>query len=75
MACAQWSINMTSKGLHYVQILENSVLKSVLSGLVLIKHIGSDLNLSDIFTNEERVVAYFVVITNVLPPSHPHPFR
>ena len=71
-ACIQWSSNMTTKGLRHVQIRENAVRESVLNGFIEVKHIQGKVNLSDLFTKEDKDTGHFItirdfIITDKLP--------
>ena len=72
-ACVQWAVNLTSKGLRHIQIRENAVRESVQNGFASIKHIQGSLNLSDMFTKEDKDVGHFLTIRNiVMSPSPKH---
>ena len=72
-ATVQWSHNMTTKGLRYIQIRENAVRENVQANVITVNHIGGKLNPSDIFTKEDRDVDHFQQCVNALcstpPPS------
>ena len=71
-AAVQWSHNMTSKGLRYIQMRENAVREQVQAKFIDVNHIEGRLNPSDIFTKEDRDVSHFTACTDVLlsdPPS------
>ena len=65
-ACVNWSHNMTTKGLRHIQIRENAVRESVQDGFVDIKHVAGDLNLSDLFTKEDKDDNHFIKIRDIL---------
>ena len=65
-ACVQWSRNMTTKGLRHIQIRENAVRESVIADNVDVKHIAGDINLSDLFTKEDRDNSHFVTLRDVI---------
>ena len=65
-ACVAWSHNMTTKGLRHIQIRENAVRESVQNGFVQIKHVAGDLNLSDLFTKEDKDDNHFLKIRDIL---------
>jgi hypothetical protein len=65
-ACVQWSKNMTTKGLRHVQIRENAVRESVQKGFIEVKHIAGRLNLSDMFTKEDKDSAHFITIRDLV---------
>ena len=73
-ACVQWSQNMTTKGLRYIQMRENTVRESVQDGTITVKHVGGKHNPSDIFTKEDRDTDQFEVCRDALctaPPVQP----
>ena len=65
-ACIQWSSNMTTKGLRHVQIRENAVRESVLNGFMTVKHIQGKVNLSDLFTKEDKDTGHFITIRDFI---------
>ena len=65
-ACVQWSRNMTTKGLRHVQIRENAVRESVIAENVNIQHIAGEINLSDLFTKEDRDQRHFLTLRDVI---------
>ena len=75
-AAVQWSHNMTTKGLRYIQIRENAVRECVQSKLIDVRHIGGKLNPSDIFTKEDKDVDHFERCRDTLccvPPTSSSP--
>ena len=77
-ACIQWASNMTTKGLRHVQIRENAVRESVISGFIKVKHVKGKVNLSDLFTKEDRDTGHFLtirdfIITDRIPSCNSHP--
>jgi hypothetical protein len=71
-ACVAWSHSLSTKGLRHIQIRENAVREDVQAGNVKIVHIGGDMNLSDLFTKEDKDVKHFLSIRDVLlekPPT------
>ena len=70
-ATVQWSHNMTTKGLRYIQIRENAVRENVQAQVINVNHIGGKLNPSDIFTKEDRDVSHFQACTNALCSNPP----
>ena len=73
-AAVQWSHNMTTKGLRHIQMKENAVREQVQRKLINVEHIAGNLNLSDIFTKEDRDVSHYQRITDVIlsdPPLLP----
>ena len=72
-AAVQWSHNMTTKGLRYIQIRENAVRENVQAKVVDVQHIGGKLNPSDIFTKEDRDINHFEACVDALcstPPEY-----
>ena len=69
-ACVQWSHNMTTKGIRYIQIRENAVREQVQAKFIEVEHVAGKLNNSDIFTKEDKDVAHFQQCRNtlVVPP-------
>jgi hypothetical protein len=69
-ACVQWSHNMTTKGIRYIQIRENAVREQVQKEFIEVQHIAGRLNNSDIFTKEDKDVPHFQKCRNtlVVPP-------
>jgi deoxyuridine 5'-triphosphate nucleotidohydrolase len=65
-ACVQWSKNMTTKGLRHVQIRENAVRESVQNNFIEVKHIPGRLNLSDMFTKEDKDSSHFITIRDLV---------
>eukprot|EP00957_Ditylum_brightwellii_P086637 6592136-Ditylum_brightwellii.AAC.1 len=53
-ACVHWAHNMTSKNLHHLQMRENAVQEVVQTNFATVEHVGGKINLSDIFTKEDR---------------------
>ena len=69
----QWSHNMTTKGLRYIQIRENAVRECLQTKLIDVQLIGGKLNPSDIFTKEDKDVELFELCRDCLcsiPPTH-----
>ena len=65
-ACVQWSHALTTKGLRHVQIRENAIRESVHKGDIVVEHIKGDLNMSDMFTKEDKHVAHFLSIRDTI---------
>jgi hypothetical protein len=61
-ACVNWSKNTSTKGLRHIQIRENAVRESCQNGFIEVKHINGKLNLSDMFTKEDKDVQHFVTL-------------
>ena len=70
-ATVQWSHNMTTKGLRYIQIRENAVRENVQNNVINVQHIGGKLNPSDIFTKEDRDINHFQECVNALCSNPP----
>ena len=71
-ACVNWNAKMTTKGLRYIQIRENSSRELQKDGFCSIQHIGGHLNLSDLFTKEDKDVAHFTQIRDAIMKILPH---
>ena len=65
-ACVAWSRNSTTKGLRHIQIRENAVRESVQSNFIKVEHIPGKLNLSDMFTKEDKDTLHFLTIRDVV---------
>ena len=65
-ATVQWSHNMSTKGLRYIQIRENAVREQVQSGLIDVRHIEGKRNPTDIMTKEDRDVGHFCECSSML---------
>ena len=66
-ATVQWSENMTSRGLCYIQIRENAVREEVQAGNITVEHIQGKHNVSDMFTKEDRDdVNHFCAVRNAV---------
>ena len=65
-ACVLWSSNMTTKGLRHIQIRENAVRESIINRDVDVTHIAGKLNLSDMFTKEDKDVHHFLELRDVV---------
>ena len=61
-----WEGNKTNRNLRHLQINENAVRKSVQPNAVEILHIPGSVNLSDIFTKEDRDSNHFLSLRNVV---------
>ena len=78
-ACVQWSKNTTTKGLRHIQIRENAVRELTQQGIIELKHIAGKLNVSDMFTKEEKSASHFIStrdyvltdITHNIPKTSP----
>ena len=58
-ACVQWSHNMTTKSMRWVELPENSIREWVQDGTLDVCHVQGVDNPSDIFTKEIRDAAHF----------------
>ena len=65
-ACVAWSRNSTTKGLRHLQIRENAVRESVQNNFISVEHIPGKLNLSDMFTKEDKDTLHFLTIRDVV---------
>eukprot|EP00957_Ditylum_brightwellii_P081625 6209393-Ditylum_brightwellii.AAC.1 len=75
-ACVCWAHNLTTKSLCHIQIRENAVRESVQNNTVDSRHIAGDINLSDLFTKEDKNTTHFLQLRDMLltiPPSIPSP--
>ena len=61
-ACVNLPHSETTKGFRHLQIRENFVRESQVSDFADICHIAGDLNLSDIFTKEDRNKVHFYAL-------------
>ena len=69
-ACVAWSHSLSTKGLRHIQIRENAVREEVQAGNIKVKHIAGDLNLSDLFTKEDKGVHHFLrIVDYILEPA------
>ena len=59
-ACTCWSKTTTTKGLRHIQMRENAIRESVKNDFITVKHIEGKLNLSDMFTKEDRDTEHFI---------------
>jgi deoxyuridine 5'-triphosphate nucleotidohydrolase len=73
-ACVKWSTNTTTKGLRHIQIRENAVRESCVNGFIVVEHISGKLNLSDMFTKEDKDVQHFLNLRDhvVVDPLDPN---
>ena len=61
-ACVMWSGSLTTRGLRHLQMRENAVRESHQNGFIKCIHIKGAINLSDMFTKEDKHVAHFIEI-------------
>ena len=61
-----WSHNMTTKGLRHIQIRENAIRESIISGFIEVKHIAGKVNLADVFTKEDKDSTHFQNIRDII---------
>jgi hypothetical protein len=66
MACICWSKATTTKGLRHVQIRENAVRESVQSDFITVQHIEGKINLSDLFTKEDKDTEHFITLRDLI---------
>ena len=71
-ATVQWSHNMTTKGLRYIQIRENAVREQVQAQLIQVKHIGGLHNSSDIFTKEDKDIKHYLLCRDSVQKAPPN---
>ena len=74
-ACIKWSQNMTTKGLRYIQIRENAVREAIHSNIIRLYHIAGKKNISDLFTKEDKDIAHFLSIKDILVQNPPIQFH
>ena len=68
-ACVTWSYPLSTKGLHHIQIRENAVRESVQSGKIKVKYIVGEMNLSDVFTKEDKDTKHYqLIVGHMLEP-------
>eukprot|EP00957_Ditylum_brightwellii_P133265 10161963-Ditylum_brightwellii.AAC.1 len=60
--CVNWAKNMTSKGLCHIQMQENAIKEAVQTGFASIEHVNEKINLSNIFTEEDKDRAHFLTL-------------
>jgi hypothetical protein len=63
-ACVKWCHNMTTKGNRHIKNHENSTHEWVADGTIIVTHVSSKCNISDIFTKEMRDGANFRWLRN-----------
>jgi len=68
-ACIKWSHSLATKGLRHIQMRENAVREQILSKKITLEHIAGAVNLADMFTKEDKDVAHFVLVRNILMRS------
>jgi dUTPase len=71
-ACVTWSRNMTTKGLRHIQMRENAVRESFQNGFIIVKHISGKINLSDMFTKEDKDASHFLEIRDIVMSDRNH---
>ena len=68
-ACVAWSHSLSTKGLRHIQIRENAVREIVQAGKIKVKHIAGVLNLSDLFTKEDKDTGHYqLIVSHTLEP-------
>eukprot|EP00957_Ditylum_brightwellii_P113029 8618890-Ditylum_brightwellii.AAC.1 len=55
-----WAHNFTTKGLCHIQIRENVVREAIQTNQAEVKHITGAVNLSGMFTKEEKDTCHFL---------------
>ena len=65
-ACVTWSNSMTTKGLRHIQMRENAVREQVQGNHIRVKHIRGILNISDMFTKEDKDGKHFITIRDYI---------
>ena len=55
-----WAHSRTTKGLRHPQIRKNTVREAVQTNFVRVKHDSGKVNLSDIFTKEDKDKAHYI---------------
>jgi hypothetical protein len=66
MACVHWSQSMTTKGLRHIQMRENAIREEVYNKHIKILHIEGKVNMSDLFTKEDKDRRHFKTIVDLL---------
>ena len=74
-ACVCWSKATTRKGLRHIQMRENAIREAVLNDFVTVTHIMGKVNLADLFTKEDKDVAHFLSIRDILVQNPPIQFH
>ena len=57
--------------LRYIQIRENAVREIIESKLFTLKHIEGKVNVADLFTKEDKDIAHFISIRDILVQDTP----
>ena len=66
-ACVIWaSKNLTTRGLRHIQMRENATREESQKHNITLSHSKGDINLSDIFTKEDKHAEHFITICNHL---------
>lgn len=65
-SCVVWNRNQTTKGARHIQIRENASRESVQNGFIDIQHIAGKMNISNIFTKEEKDIQGFLSNRDVI---------
>ena len=63
-ACVLWSATMVTRGLQHIQMRECAVREEHAAGHIKCKHIPGKVNLSDMFTKEEKSDTHFIACRN-----------
>ena len=70
-ACVAWSHALTTKGLRHVQIRENAIREAIQLGIIKVRHIAGTINISDLFTKEDKDVSHYQTITGYILEEQP----
>ena len=70
-ACVAWSHALTTKGLRHVQIRENAIREAIQRGIIKVRHIAGDINISDLFTKEDKDVSHYQTIVGYIIEEQP----
>ena len=62
---------MTTEGLRYIQIRENTVRESVANAFIKLHHIAGKVNIADLFTKEDRDTKHFLSIRDIITKEVP----
>ena len=68
-ACVSWSHSLSTKGLRHIQIRENAIREEVQAGHIEVKHIAGAINISDIYTKEDKDVSHYqLIVSHIMEP-------
>ncbi len=65
-ACVCWSKTTTTKGLRHIQMRENAIREAVANDFVSVQHIEGKINLSDMFTKEDKDTEHFIFLRDLV---------